>query len=225
VNYDNFVTAYSYPVDLFGGGDELPRLESIPIKFTSQMREDIRDLVMNHDVSEAPIEWQAVTDMIVGRYASRLKQLASRALPTGELLRKELYRTMQPFIDYDLRNTPLEVERCATQFLPPPSTQDSRASTSLAARVTGHISHKVCQTLLLAAEEDYETAIARIRDLNEYLNWTTWKECQGCEYDEICFIPIWPYGSIEDHRQPNCKKEIPLHVRHRYWDEFWGLNH
>jgi hypothetical protein len=50
-------------------------------------------------------------------------------------------------------------------------------------------------------------AVELIDDLVEFLSWTTWKDCGACADEEVCFIPIWPMGSQEDHAHPRCKRE------------------
>ncbi len=63
-----------------------------------------------------------------------------------------------------------------------------------------------------------ENSKSALKTLVDYLNWATWKECGKCAYDEICFVAIWPWGSIEDHEHPSCMKSDVLAKRQGYWD-------
>ncbi|KAJ9373159.1 hypothetical protein DTO282F9_6888 [Paecilomyces variotii] len=215
LNYDNFVTAFSYDLDLFRGG-ELPRLANLSTTSLEPMRKDLVDLVMKHDPTEKSFDWQGVVDMIVQRYSNELKYLVSEDLSTSRLLHRELDRILRGFIDFDYRNTTAEIERCATQFIPKKAPRNT-----LAGEVVYHVSHKICSTLFYALEEhDRKAAVESINDLVSYLSWTTWKECNCCAPNEVCFIPIWPVGTYEDREHPRCRGEMPPPPREeeRYWE-------
>ncbi|KZT25329.1 hypothetical protein NEOLEDRAFT_1037601, partial [Neolentinus lepideus HHB14362 ss-1] len=210
LNYDQFVTGFDakYGIDLFReiDGRTLPRLANATAEQVGMMREDIRRVVlgMGTDVSlpEHSFNWQGTVDMIVGRYATRLKYLVSPSLSMLEAFQREINSTLQPFIDYARRNSTVESERCAAQFIPETAPTPSK---SMAAAAVSHVSHTICSTLLSAAEEDsYEAAVEKVKELIEYLNWTTWKECGACDPEKLCMIPIWPFGSLEDFIHPTC---------------------
>lgn len=216
LNYDHFVTAFAYGLDLFHGG-ELPRLVNLSKESLEPIRRDLYNLVMTHDAREESFNWQGVVDMIVTRYANELKYLVSGELSTTKLLHAELDRFLRPFIDYDVRNMTREVERCATQFTPKHAPKNT-----LAAAVVHDVSSTICSTLFSAlAEDDHGTAVAKIQELIDYLAWTTWKECQGCGYHAVCFIPIWPVGSYEDREHPRCRDELPRMDSGRYYWDDW----
>ncbi|KAL1962308.1 hypothetical protein VTN77DRAFT_9799 [Rasamsonia byssochlamydoides] len=218
LNYDHFVTAYDYDVDLFPDEGKLPRLAHLPADSLDPMKRDLRNLVLTHDPFEDSANWQAITDMIVERYARDLKYFVSGKLSSTRELRFEIERALRPFIDFDSRNTTLEIDRCTTQFLPA-----SLPNNTLAARAVTAVSHTICATLLTALwEEDYNTIIERLEGLIDYLSWTVWKECpEKCDWNEVCFIPIWPAGTVEDHDHPQCKDK-PSSGGKSYWDRLPG---
>ncbi|KAL1879052.1 hypothetical protein Plec18167_004349 [Paecilomyces lecythidis] len=215
LDYENFVTAFSYDLDLFRGGD-LPRLANLSTTSLEPVRKDLLDLIMKHDPGEKSFDWQGVVDMIVQRYSNELKCLLSEDLSTTPLLHKELGRILGAFLDYDHRNMTAEVERCSNQFIPKKAPRNT-----LAGEVVYHVSHRICSTLFYALEEnDHEAAVQSINDLVSYLSWTTWKECNACAPNEVCFIPIWPVGTYGDREHPRCRGEMPPPPREeeRYWE-------
>ncbi|KAI9734665.1 MAG: hypothetical protein M1834_002266 [Cirrosporium novae-zelandiae] len=213
LDYDSFVTAFNYPVNLFSAND-MPRLVDLSQDSLSAIRADVYNLAANQQIPSEPFDWRAVADMIVERYSTQLKYLISGALSSSVLLNDELDRILSPFIDYGTRNTSLEISRCTTQFIP------GHAADSLASHVVTHVAEAICSTLSYALlEDDYETAFLGIEDLVEYLDWTTWKECRTCDVDEICFVPIWPHGTIEDHRSPSCTNATGLISKRGYWGD------
>ncbi|KAL1986924.1 hypothetical protein VTN96DRAFT_5341 [Rasamsonia emersonii] len=215
VNYDHFVTAYTYEdLDLFQGGkNELPRLAHFSYDELEPLRKDLSRLVLEHDAAEPSFDWQSIADMIIERYSNELKYLASGNLSSIEALHAEIETLLAPFIDYALRNATAEAERCATQFIPA-----SAPSETLAARVVYDVAYTICSTLRsVLDEEDHGTAVASVQQLIDYLGWTTWKECpQKCRYNEVCFIPIWPSGTVEDREHPQCR-DRPSSEGERYW--------
>lgn len=216
VNYDHFVTAYAYKeLDLFDGGNNaLPRLTNFSLDELEPIRRDLDRLVLHHRAVEPPsFNWQSVTDMIIERYSNELKYLVSEDISSIEELHSEIETILSPFVDYRLRDATTEAERCAMQFIP------VSAPDTLAARVVYDIAYAICATLrsVLKEENDLQTAVGNIEDLIKYLAWTTWKECpQKCGYNEACFIPIWPLGTVEDREHPQCRDK-PSSEGERYW--------
>lgn len=203
LNYDHFVTAFAYDLDLFQDNSSLPRLGQVPDAELDVVRRDLNALILAHGAGETSRNWQAITDMIVKRYSDELSYLASGEFTDIKGLHQHIETMLSPFIDYSERDTSSEAERCATQFLPL-ATQDSQV---LAARAVHSVAHRVCSTLLEAwAEEDIESAVQKIQDLIDYLDWTSWKECRGCADHEICVVPIWPMGSVADYEKPTCRE-------------------
>lgn len=213
LNYDHFVTAYNYDVDLFPDGGKLPRLAHLPVEALEPRKRDLRNLVMTHDPFERSVDWQAITDMIVERYARDLKYFVSGKLSSTSELHFEIERVLRPFIDFDARDSTREIERCATQFLPA-----GLPSNTVAAGAVTAVSSTICTVLVRTLQEDdYETIITSLERLIDYLSWTVWKDCpEKCDWNEVCFIPIWPAGTVENHDHPHCKDK-PSSRGKSYW--------
>lgn len=222
VDYDNFVTAYTYGLDLFPEGATLPRLKHLPTQELEPIRQDLHDLVINHNSSRHSFDWQSIADMIVTRYSDELQVLAAGNFYSVESLREELETILGPFIDYsDETDGNAIADRCAEQFIPHYAPNDT-----LASEVVRTISQKICSTLttaMLDTSLDLETALNNFQDLIDYLAWSTWKECRGCAYDELCVIPMWPMGTVEDYEHPRCKDPSQPDTQGKsYWGDFRG---
>ncbi|KIV77497.1 hypothetical protein PV11_09287 [Exophiala sideris] len=221
VNYDNFVTGYSYDLDLFRGSSNFPRFENLSDTSLDKIRSDVDTLVKSWNPSEPySVNWQGVTDMIIERYAKELKYLVSGALSDPENFYHELELLLRVFIDSDARNTTADTERCAAQFIP----AGIDVSTSIAGRAIGAITDKICAALFTAFDYDVpvSTSVKSLESLIDYLNWTTWKKCGECPLDKVCFIPIWPFGSKEDYDHPQCRNGTELRGRSGYWGGNFG---
>lgn len=217
LNYDHFATAYTYGLDLFGGESKKyrPRLTHLDSSQLEPIRHELNIFVMTHDTKEPSFDWQVITDLVVERYAHALKYLVSGGIQTTRDLHCTIERLLEPFIDYsEARNTALESQRCADQFIP-----SSAPVNGTAARAVRSISQTICQTLLGAWEEsELDTAVHKIHNLVEYLSWTTWKECRGCQDNEVCVVPVWPMGTMEDYDHPTCRDErFPEGEGQPYW--------
>ncbi|KAF2087319.1 hypothetical protein K490DRAFT_41991 [Saccharata proteae CBS 121410] len=213
LDYENFVSAFTYPADLFQDG-ELPRLQNVSNETITKIRDDITEMVLSHAPADvaASINWQSVADMVVARFAARLKYLALGEIESLDAFRNIIDYLLRPFIDYSARNTTLEVSRCAAQFMP------HGHRPCLAADAIFTVATQICSTLSEAYEEEnYAVATASIQSLTDWLQWTTWKRCSGCAWDEVCFIPIWPAGRTRDYVHPMCQKEIPQDREDNYW--------
>ncbi|KAL3468482.1 hypothetical protein BJX64DRAFT_6464 [Aspergillus heterothallicus] len=214
LNYEHFLTAYNYGVDLFPEGGNLPRLEHLPYDQLERMRSDLDALILTHESNEPSVNWQASADMVVERYGKRLRYLASGQASTLQQLQQEIEDAVTPFINYDQRNSSIEVERCSRQFV-----RRSTTVTSVAGDAVLSVSRSVCATLLEALHlTDYGMVVNQIQSLIEYLSWTTWKDCNGCGDHEICMIPMWPMGTVDDYKHPQCRDFSQLNGdAPRYW--------
>ncbi|KAJ6178688.1 hypothetical protein N7519_009149 [Penicillium mononematosum] len=202
LNFNHFVTAFSHDVELFEHNSTLPRLVNLSNEERAAIRAEVTDLVMTHHPAEVCEDWQAITDMIVTRYSKELSYFVSGSIHSIERLQSEIERVLSPFIDYSERDDVAEIERCATQFMPSTSFE----SGDIAARAVYGVAYKICSSLVEAGKgPDLESAVHVIRDLVGYLDWATWKECRGCAANEICVVPIWPMGTVQDYDSPQCK--------------------
>ncbi|RAL10285.1 uncharacterized protein BO97DRAFT_394385 [Aspergillus homomorphus CBS 101889] len=217
LNYETFVSAYTYGLDLFHSANEtfsLPRLMHLSSPELQPIRDDLRRLILDHAAKDALYDWQAIADMVVERYARDIRYLASGDVTTLEELHAEIENMMTPFIDYSDRDTDAEQDRCAHQFIPGEVATDSVAATAIHS-----VARSICSTMLAAWQEiDYQTAVSHFRKLMKYLAWTTWKQCSGCGDHEVCVVPIWPMGTIEDYEHPQCRDfSNPVSPGQGYW--------
>ncbi|KAK7533513.1 hypothetical protein IWX49DRAFT_315222 [Phyllosticta citricarpa] len=222
LNYDDFVTAYAYGLDLFHG-EQLPRLVNASNSILQTMRADVTVLVLSHTPPAvhkklpAPTNWQNIADMVVERYSTRFPDLLSSRIDSLEKLQAEVKAILRPYIDYSLRNSTAEVERCATPYLSREVLEAPEAA-PLAAHAIRGVTTAICSSLFHASQaKTLEDAQAGIRNLTEYLQWTTWKRCSGCNVNEVCFIPIWPVGRTQDYENPQCQSSLPNSRGDSYW--------
>ncbi|KEQ58724.1 uncharacterized protein M437DRAFT_58695 [Aureobasidium melanogenum CBS 110374] len=223
LDYEGFVSTFAYPEAMFFDDTGRPRLNNGSAAIDDLRRAVDKMILRKGDNIEA-VDWQAIVDMVVARYADRIEYLASGSLKSLAALQSEIERALRPFIDYNARNSSSEIERCASQFMPNPV---SRTSTNVAAQAIRQVTNTLCSSFLTASEQtEYTTALEQIKQLKEYLAWTTWKQCRGCAADEICFLPIWPVGTAEDFEQPKCRSDVSLGPGRgegdRYWNDFGG---
>jgi len=80
LNYNTFLTAYAYPLDLFqNASTALPRLVAAPQNILEDMRGNMKEIVSRpesfDEITQWQYDWQAVADMIVQKYANPLQHL------------------------------------------------------------------------------------------------------------------------------------------------------
>lgn len=219
IDYDSLVSVYAYANATYWDGAGLPRVAN-DSAITGDIREDVRIMLTGTTSTTTPeaVDWQAVTDMIVGRYASRIASLADGNISSLPTLQAGLDRALRPFIDYSNRSTSSEVARCVDQFLSPAAF----ASNTTAAIAVKATHRRICQSLSgAAAAQTLDEGLLLIMELKDWLGWTTWKRCTGCHVNEVCMIPIWPWGSKQDREQPRCS-DMTDDQRDDYWGGFRG---
>ncbi|KAJ9493544.1 hypothetical protein H2202_010985 [Exophiala xenobiotica] len=229
VDYDTFVTSYAYDLDLFKDHDSaLPRLENLSVASLDEVRNDVDAMVRKWDPSKlkqdstSPINWQSIADMVVERYAKELQYLVSGGgLNTPDAFFSELGVMLQVFIDSDLRNTTAEVERCVGQFIPAGGVK--LVESSLAGRAISSVAERICSSLFAAFDNKVPVSesVGHLQELMRYLDWTVWKKCGECPLDKVCFIPIWPFGSVEDREHPQCRNATEA-TEFRGRGGYWG---
>ncbi|EDU49274.1 hypothetical protein PtrSN002B_001808 [Pyrenophora tritici-repentis] len=231
LDHENFVSVFAYP-DMDGlfvndvqSDYAMPRLQNVSDSDRLRVKDDVTAMILHKDWSKErrSRDWQAVADMVVQRYSKPLHFLyTSKAVRDDkDSLVAYLESQLRPFIDPTDRNATLETQRCVAQVVPRlPST--SQSSASLAHLVLYTFANHICDTLLTALlitsppqSHMRNQAMELIDRLVEYLQWTTWKDCGGCTDEEICFIPMWPLGTHEDHAHPQCRSEGQLGTG--YW--------
>jgi hypothetical protein len=230
LDYENFVSVFAYAgIDGLFTNDvqsdyTMPRLQNVAVADRMRVRADITDMILR-DEKKVSRNWQAIADMTVARYSHPLHYLHTdkRIRVDRTAFAEYLKLLLVPFIAYTARNTTLETRRCVAQVI------SLQAPASLAHRTVRSITHRICSTLLEAlavvsldesspyTREDASNAIRLIDDPIEYLQWTAWKDCGACPDEQICYIPIWPMGNHEDHKQPRCRTSDEARSRCGYW--------
>lgn len=241
VDYDAFVSVYAYP-DVKGvwEGDvqsdvKMPRLTHVSPSDLADIKDDVTSLVLRKDWASHPgRDWQAVADMFVQRYSKPLHHITSthRLRNHKEELAQYLTALLRPFISAGERNATLETARCVAQILPAsPSLKVPPGSLPPLAHRTLHtVGTRICDTLLTSlsiatsptphstfSAVYAEHAVEIVAELVAWLGWTSWKECGACGDEQVCFIPIWPSGTFEDHARPRCRGMKEVEGRMGYW--------
>jgi hypothetical protein len=172
LDFDNFVTAYTYGLDLFPNNAALPQLRHIPMEQLAVIRNDINTLVDTRKPSLDVFDWRSVADAIVFRYSDELQSFASGNFSSLEALRQKIEQRLEPFIDYRDAGSQNVVGRCSTEFTP-----SSAPVGSLGGRAVRSISRKVCSTMVSALfdqDMNLEKATVSFQELVSFLGWTTW---------------------------------------------------
>ena len=211
-----------------------PRLANALPGQLDKVLDAVTDMVLQSGGQGKPEgrNWQAIADTVVGRYAKALHYLHTDAAVriSKEAVASYLRTLLEPFFSPSERNSTLEVERCTAQFVPP-LPLSPRISPGLAHRTLHSVTTHICSTLLDAYDAATSItsrslattsappyhALDLVDSLVAYLQWTTWKECGPCADEEVCFIPMWPMGSLENHRNPQCVREDGVGTG------YWGL--
>jgi hypothetical protein len=177
VDFDYFVTVFTYNLDLFPDGDESakPRLNHIPSQELEPIRQAINTMILTQSPQRHPY-WnlQAVTDSIIRRFSGKLRILAEgQQFSSIDALRADLENFLEPFIDYrDFNNMSNIVHRCQEHYIP--TTAPGYNDEILAVEVLKFISRQICVALtevLLDDEGDLETVASRFQGLVAYLGW------------------------------------------------------
>jgi hypothetical protein len=151
--------------------------------------------------------------MIITRYSDELQFLVSGEITSTSSFHAEIERLLEPFIDYGDDRGELVIDRCSKQFMP-----HRNSTETLASKVVHSISYSICAVLVSALSLDLDAGVTEIKDLTRYLSWTTWKDCRGCGYGELCVIPMWPMGTVDDYEHPICQAhDRPLRSGESYW--------
>ncbi|KAK0120601.1 hypothetical protein ONS96_010805 [Cadophora gregata f. sp. sojae] len=229
VDYSSMVSAYFYPLNLTNPNSsrpELPRLPTSDHEGLAQIKADVLD-IFSQGSEIKTVDWQGVVDMVVTRYSDRLKYLTSTKLPDRAAL-SEVNFLLSAFIDYTDLNITHAIESCSRIYLP--AITSPTRSDGLIYEAILTVTQKICSTLfkirdiLLEGEEEQDSMTKKsnfhMQELIEYLDWSTWLECGKCAYDEVCYVAIWPWGSVEDHDNPGCVNMDDISSRRGYWGGF-----
>ncbi|KAH7394242.1 hypothetical protein DE146DRAFT_617103 [Phaeosphaeria sp. MPI-PUGE-AT-0046c] len=225
LDYESFVSVFANPriEGLFENDVQsdyaMPRLQNVNRTDLAPIRDEITNMILRKDwdAHMSLKNWQAIADLVVARYSEPLHRLHTdtRARLDSDAIEDYLADLLRPFIDYTARNSTLETRRCVGQIIP------AQGGAGLAYLTVHAITYHICDTLLAAlssiSSNRPEESLEMVDTLVKYLQWTTWKDCGGCPEGEICYIPIWPMGTHEDHAHPRCRSEADARERRGYW--------
>lgn len=239
VDFSSMVSAFFYPVNLTNPNPkrpDLPRLASVTDAELAAIKADLNRVISEgRDGYNRTVDWQDVTDLIVARYADRFRYMTEK-VSSASLLLDEINHLLTVYIDYSGKDTdqvPAAINRCTNFYLHGISPQ-TKADRLIHAAVTS-VTSEICSKLFDAREiltnrptkgDELEAialsdAMQTIRSLMEYLGWARFKRCSQCDVDEVCMIPMWPFGTKEDYESPRCANSSSIRGDgENYWGGF-----
>ncbi|RYP73576.1 hypothetical protein DL769_004191 [Monosporascus sp. CRB-8-3] len=233
LDFSRMTSAFFYPINLTNPDAafaEQPRLVYPSWQELARIKSDVAYTLLSWSQEEFALsgaDWQGVTDIVVSRYANRLRFMAEKA--SLHELRFEVDSLLNTFIDYSVPhpNMTAAFNRCAWHFLSPivPRSWQDRLIWAALEIVTSRICGSLFTLREIVATESVSKdgvllskARAVIVDLMALLRWHEWKRCGPCESDRVCFVAMWPNGSAEDHYSPRCLNKTEVLSRQGYWD-------
>lgn len=233
VDYSSMVSAFFYEVNLTNPDPQraaLPRLVGLSDGELRGIRRRVEEVVRNRRGGDKEIvDWQGVTDMVVARYADRLKYMAWQ-VESLQYMQGEVNALLNTHIDYGAHDEGFDgaIGRCTryyTASVVPRTQEDGLVLVAIETVMLG-----ICSALFRVRELVVEDGSANdeslvhaksiLRELMEQLKWTRWKECSGCGYDEVCFLPMAPFGDKDSYERPNCRNATT--ITKGWWDNgYW----
>lgn len=232
VDWSSMVSAFSYPVNLSNTDmtrQDLPRLLHTTAEEKNNIRSRLKDVVMTRGGNPANkkqiVDWQGTVDRIVTRYSQRLEFMTSQNLTTNDwlIMLSTLLDSFTNYLDHSPTAEHSAARRCAQHYLPVHSdewTPEDHAISAALETVSGIICSSLYTTRRLLinnvaearGESVLEQARNEVRSLARKLKWSTWRECGSCAINEICSIPMFPVGTVDDYFHPTCKNVSQLDV-------------
>lgn len=222
IDFSSMVSAFFYPINLTNPDPkrpDLPRLASVTDAELAAIKADLNRVIYEkHDGHTRVVDWQAVTDLIVARYADRFKYMTEKISSASKLL-DEINHLLTVYIDYSSKDPdkiPSAIDRCTNFYLHgiTPETEADKFIHAAVVSVTSEICTKLFDARDILTNNSksgdgpeapaLRDAMKTIRSLVEYLGWARFKRCSQCDVDEVCMIPMWPFGTKEDYDSPRC---------------------
>jgi hypothetical protein len=235
IDFSSMVSAFFYPDVNLTNPDmrrpDLPRLgpASNKLERLASIKDDVVAMVKARLTAAAGdshdgINWQGISDMIVGRYADRLKYLSEGNIDTVERMLEHVYILIGLYLndgDNEDDKESTGVDRCTNFYIDSRLTPNMTPTDELLLIAFERVTREICKTLfairdlLLSSSvssalvvysptKRLESAKELVRALMKYLNWTRFKRCPACAIDEICLVPMWPVGTLEQYERPEC---------------------
>lgn len=231
IDYSSMVSAFFFPLNLTNSDaarPDLPRLSNnsesdltaVKAYLDSSIEERRANALRTRD-------WQDISDMIVSRYADRLQFMAD-GISSVQTMEEEITFLLDVFIDYsDSKNPDLSaaVDRCTRFYVRGISATTEVDYLLYAAFIS--VSERICKSLFtirelvadsgLSTSQSLGAAVKEAKDLIEFLDWSRFKRCPACAVDEVCVIPMWPMGTVEDYYHPHCTNATSMDDGESYW--------
>lgn len=229
IDYSSMVSALFFPVNLTNPDvkrQDLPRLASVDQAQLVQIKSYLEGVISERRDAEArTIDWQDVSDLIVGRYADRIKDMAE-AVDDVETMATKVGFLLTMFVDgAGAETTEDAIARCSGFYLRSvrPTTESDRLIHTAFSAVT----HEICSSLFRVRDlvvtnpapdrSSLAAATSALGALMQSLGWTRFKRCPACAIDEVCVIPMWPMGTVEEYNNPRCSNGSEVDGGERYW--------
>ncbi|KUI64846.1 hypothetical protein VM1G_00100 [Cytospora mali] len=234
IDFSSMVSAFFYPVNLTNPDSkrpDLPRLSNVPEAELDAIKSHLKHVIRDrHDDAIRTIDWQDVTDIIVSRYADRLQAMVEKA-NTPENLLMGVNNLLTVYMDYsskDKDQISAATDRCTNFYLHGihPVTEADHLIHAAIKAVTTNLCTKLfdVRELLISSSSSSQSdsltsAVATLRSLMDYLGWARFKRCPPCGIDEVCMVPMWPFGSKQDYESPRCINSTSRgNGGENYWD-------
>ncbi|RFU30213.1 hypothetical protein B7463_g6130, partial [Scytalidium lignicola] len=234
LDYSSMVSVYYFETNLTNPDPsmDIPRLTYLSPSDLSSIRIEVEKL-FDRPQPHLSIDWQGVVDLVVTRYSDRLQYLATG--PSYDQLLAAIGTLLNLYIDYGAPwNETAALESCTLHYLQPVSLSTSQDTQIYIAVST--VTARICSTLfevrkLLLSDQDsgmdheeiVTKAVNMTKELIAWLDWSTWTTCGQCQYEEVCFVAFFPYGSSEDHYHPRCRNRTAMTERNNFGN-WWRYN-
>lgn len=239
IDFSSMVSAFFYPVNLTNPDPkrlDLPRLANVTEAELAGIKTDLNSVISERqDGDNHVVDWQGVTDLVVARYADRLKYMTEKVHTASHLL-DEINHLLMIYIDHSGKETdPIlpAISRCTDFYLhgiSPQTQADSLIHTAIRS-----VTSEICTRLFEARDFlvnrsttghgmeqlALNDAMRTISLLVDYLSWARFKRCSQCDVDEVCVVPMWPFGTKEDYESPRCANSSSIRGDgENYWGGF-----
>lgn len=221
LDYKNMISVYSMneAESLLDYTQQRLRLTKLTKKNMEILREQV-DAVFRHDLIDqcGAINWRDWTDPIVSRYSNKIASLKvySETEQSRNAFDALVFSAMSNYVDASTQNVTAQREKalefCIYELLPPflTSPREQKLFQALEA-----VTKSICITFLHFYYADHSIPLSEHRkvldQLSANLRWSTWKQCRGCRPEELCMIPMFPFGSQSDYDAPNCIVADDIH--------------
>ncbi|KAI1857793.1 uncharacterized protein JN550_013056 [Neoarthrinium moseri] len=229
IDYSSMVSAFFFPVNLTNPNpkrQDLPRLRSAEQPQLAEIKSYLESVIhARRDHASRVIDWQDVSDLIVSRYADRVKYMAEAVQDIGAMAR-EVNFLLTLFVDGSDKGDSLElgISRCSNFYLR--SVSPVTEADVLIRTAFETVTREICTTLFRVRslvvtdpapdQSSLAASVSVLRALMQSLNWARFKRCPPCAIDEVCVIPMWPMGTVEEYNNPQCSNGTE--TGERYWD-------